>query len=275
MCICSDKNGHYITAGLELDTCFLSHVSLLIYGFVTTLLRLISCLEFLLLSVMYFCSSVGLLVLQDSVHLSPLKPSMMPEDPDLEETEYEAQETGQKESSISTNGLEGEWSKQVMEDDDEDGSHAISDTVYSPCSSMMPTPVEETQGCVDFLYQSPGRLLKELHASPEMQAELWAERQEELTREVARQSLCSQSNGTPPIQAFLHSAARLIAVASVLLLFLLVLLLVLLESDLDVSFLQDIRETPEFEQFHYEYYCPLRRWLCYKLELLTEQLWGD
>ncbi|XP_060737020.1 FERM domain-containing protein 3 isoform X2 [Tachysurus vachellii] len=217
----------------------------------------------------------GLLVLQDSVHLSPLKPSMLPEDPDLEETEYEAQETGQKESSISTNGLEGEWSKQEMEEDDEDGSHAISDTVYSPCSSMMPTPVEETQGCVDFLYQSPGRLLKELHASPEMQAELWAERQEELTREVAHQSLCSQSNGTPQIQAVLHSAARLIAVASVLLLFLLVLLLVLLESDLDVSFLQDIRETPEFEQFHYEYYCPLRRWLCYKLELLTEQLWGD
>lgn len=200
---------------------------------------------------------------------------MMPEEPELEETECEAQELGQEESSFPGTGLEEERSQKEMEEDDEDASHAISDTAYSPCSSVMPTPVEETQGGVDFLFQSPGRLLKELHASPEMQAEFWAEQQQELTQEAARQSLCSQSNGAPQIQAFLHSAARLIVVASILLLLLLVLLLVLLESDLDISFLQDIRETPEFEQFHYEYYCPLRRWLCYKLELLTEHLWGD
>lgn len=202
----------------------------------------------------------------------------MPEDPELEEMECYVQETRQEESTIPGTGLEEERSKQEVEDDDdydEDGSHAISDTAYSPCSSVMPTPVEETQDGVDFLFQSPGCLLKELHADPEIQAELWAEQQQELTREAARRSLCSQSNGTPQIRAFLHSAARLIAVASILLLLLLVLLLVLLESDLDVSFLQDIRETPEFEQFHYEYYCPLRRWLCYKLELLTEHLWGD
>ncbi|KAB5567751.1 hypothetical protein PHYPO_G00236450 [Pangasianodon hypophthalmus] len=217
----------------------------------------------------------GLLALKDSVHLSPLKPSMMPEDPELEEMECNVQETGQEDSAFPGTGLEEERSKEEEEEEDEDGSHAISDTAYSPCSSVMPTPVEETQGGVDFLFQSPGRLLKELHASPEMQAELWAERQRELTREATCQSLCSQSNGTPQIRAFLHSAARLIAVASILLLLLLVLLLVLLESDLDVSFLQDIRETPEFEQFHYEYYCPLRRWLCYELELLTENLWGD
>lgn len=213
--------------------------------------------------------------MKDSVHLSPLKPSMMPEDPELEETECLVQETGQEESAIPGTGLEEEKSNQEVEEDDEDESHAISDTAYSPCTSVMPTPVEETQGSVDFLFQSPGRLLKELHDDPEMQAELWAEQQRELTREAARQSLCSHSDDTPQIQVFLHSAARLIAVASILLLLLLVLLLVLLESDLDVSFLQDIRETPEFEQFHYEYYCPLRRWLCYKLELLTEYLWGD
>lgn len=213
--------------------------------------------------------------MKDSVHLSPLKPSMMPEDLELEETECLVQETGQEEPATPGTGLEEERSNQEVEEVDEDGSHDISDTAYSPCSSVMPTPVEETQGGVDFLFQSPGRLLKELHADPEMQAELWAEQQRELSREAIRQSLCSQSNGTSQIQAFLHSAARLIAVASMLLLLLLVLLLVLLESDLDVSFLQDIRETPEFEQFHYEYYCPLRRWLCYKLELLTEHLWGD
>lgn len=213
--------------------------------------------------------------MKDSVHLSPLKPSMTPEDPELEQMECLVQEIGQEESALPGTELEVEMSNQDLEEDDEDGTHAISDTAYSPCTSVMPTPVEETQGGVDFLFQSPGRLLKELHADPEMQAELWAVQQRELTREATCQSLCSQSNGMQQIQAFLHSAARLIAVASVLLFLLLVLLLFLLESDLDVSFLQDIRETPEFEQFHYEYYCPLRRWFCYKLELLTEHLWGD
>lgn len=224
---------------------------------------------------MFSCSSVGLLALKNSVHLSPMKPSMMPENPELEVTKCETQEMGQEESSISGTGQEEERNKVEIEEDDEDGCHAISDTAYSPCSSIMPTPVEETQAGVDFLFQSPGRLLKELHANPEIQAEIWAAQQRELIRESARQSLCSQSNGTPQIQAFLHSAARLVAVASILLLLLLVLLLVLLESDLDVSFLQDIRETPEFEQFHYEYYCPLRRWLCYKFKHLKEHLWGD
>ncbi|TSL97342.1 FERM domain-containing protein 3 [Bagarius yarrelli] len=216
----------------------------------------------------------GLLALRNSVHLSPMKPSMM-ETSDLEVTKCEIQETVEEESSIFGTGQDEERNMEEIEEDDEDRCHAISDTAYSPCSSVMPTPVEETQGGVDFLFQSPGRLLRELHANPEIQAEIWAEQQREIIQEGACSSLCSQSNGTPQIQAFLHSAVRLIAVASILLLFLLVLLLVLLESDLDVSFLQDIRETPEFEQFHYEYYCPLRRWLCYKLEHLKEYLWGD
>ena len=165
--------------------------------------------------------------------------------------------------------------EQEAEEDEETGTLTISDMVYSPCASMLPTPVEEGQGGVDFLFQSPGRLLKELHADPEMQAELQAERERELAREALRQSLCSPSSGRQQLGACIRSAARLVAVATVILLILLPLLLVLLESDLDVSFLQDIRQTPEFEQFHYEYYCPLRRWFLCKLELLMEQLWGD
>ncbi|MCJ8743220.1 hypothetical protein PDJAM_G00091310 [Pangasius djambal] len=55
--------------------------------------------------------------------------------------------------------------------------------------------------------------------------------------------------------------ARLILVMLALLFALLLLLIALTESKLDVSFLRDIRETPEFQQLHYAYFCPLRRWL--------------
>ncbi len=151
----------------------------------------------------------------------------------------------------------------------------ISDTAYSPCASMVPTPVEESQGGLDLLFQSPARMLKELHADPEMQLELQAEREREVAREAFGQSLCSPSSGRQQMQACLRSAARLVVMVTVLLMILLPLLLVLLESDLDISFLHDIRQTPEFEQFHYEYYCPLRRWFLCKLELMMEQLWGD
>ncbi|XP_062854686.1 FERM domain-containing protein 3 [Trichomycterus rosablanca] len=214
----------------------------------------------------------GLLALKDSVHLSPLKTSLTPGDTVLEEREDE--ETEEDESAISDTCLK-EMNKQKPQTDEQDGSLTISDTAYSPCVSAMPTPMEELRRGVDFLFQSPGHLLKELHDDPEMQAELRAESERELAQEAARLSLCSQSNSRPQIRAFLNSAARLVAVALVLLLLLLVLLLVLLESNLEVSFLQDIRQTPEFEQFHYEYYCPLRRWLCYKLVFLREHLWGD
>ncbi|XP_032829819.1 FERM domain-containing protein 5-like isoform X1 [Petromyzon marinus] len=37
------------------------------------------------------------------------------------------------------------------------------------------------------------------------------------------------------------------------------LLLVLLESPLDVALLRDLRRTPEFTQFHVEYFCPMQR----------------
>uniref|UniRef100_A0A8C1T124 FERM domain-containing protein 3 n=1 Tax=Cyprinus carpio TaxID=7962 RepID=A0A8C1T124_CYPCA len=178
----------------------------------------------------------------------------------------------------AVNRMKADEERREIHVDHEDEACAaltISDTAYSPCASVVPTPVEESQGGLNLLFQSPARLLKELHADPEMQLELQAERERELAREAFRQSLCSPSSGRQQMQACLLSAARLVVMATGLLVILLPLLLVLLESDLDISFLHDIRQTPEFEQFHYEYYCPLRRWFLCKLELMTEQLWGD
>uniref|UniRef100_A0A8B9RGZ0 FERM domain containing 3 n=1 Tax=Astyanax mexicanus TaxID=7994 RepID=A0A8B9RGZ0_ASTMX len=126
------------------------------------------------------------------------------------------------------NCREMERREQEAEEEQEAGSLTISDLVYSPCASMLPTPVEEGQGGVDFLFQSPGRLLRELHADPEMQAELQAERERELAREALRQSLCNPPSGRQQLSACIRSAARLLVVAALILLILLPLLLVLL-----------------------------------------------
>ena len=69
--------------------------------------------------------------------------------------------------------------------------------------------------------------------------------------------------------------ARFVAVVTGVLLVVVPTLLLLLESDIDVSFLHEIRQTPEFQQFHYEYYCPLRRWALCKIGKALEKLWSD
>lgn len=70
---------------------------------------------------------------------------------------------------------------------------------------------------------------------------------------------------TEQVNKFVLSVLRLLLVTIGLLFVLLLLLIILTESDLDIAFLRDIRQTPEFEQFHYEYFCPLRRWFACKL----------
>uniref|UniRef100_A0A673C9G3 FERM adjacent domain-containing protein n=1 Tax=Sphaeramia orbicularis TaxID=375764 RepID=A0A673C9G3_9TELE len=77
------------------------------------------------------------------------------------------------------------------------------------------------------------------------------------------------------VNACLLSVARLVAVVMGVLIVTVPTLLLLLESDIDVSFLHEIRQTPEFEQFHYEYYCPLRRWILCKISMAMENLWSD
>uniref|UniRef100_A0A671SLV2 FERM domain-containing protein n=1 Tax=Sinocyclocheilus anshuiensis TaxID=1608454 RepID=A0A671SLV2_9TELE len=211
------------------------------------------------------------------MNMEPLLPALSSsrENRDSSERENHVQDRREDEAANRTRADEEMREIHVDHEDEACAALTISDTAYSPCASMVPTPVEESQGGLDLQFQSPARLLKELHADPEMQLELQAEREREVAREVFRQSLCSPSSGRQQMQVCLRSAARLVVMATGLLMILLPLLLVLLESDLDISFLHDIRQTPEFEQFHYEYYCPLRRWILCKLELMTEQLWGD
>lgn len=48
--------------------------------------------------------------------------------------------------------------------------------------------------------------------------------------------------------------------------------IILTESDLDIAFFRDIRQTPEFEQFHYQYFCPLRRWFACKIRSVVSLL---
>lgn len=79
-----------------------------------------------------------------------------------------------------------------------------------------------------------------------------------------------RSRPSPPsdveeLNKFILSVLRLFLVTIGLLFALLLLLIMLTESDLDIAFLRDIRKTPEFQQFHFEYFCPLRRWFACKL----------
>lgn len=160
----------------------------------------------------------------------------------------------------------------------------------SPCASMLPTPIDDSQHGVDLLFsppvQSPARMLRELHADPEIQARLEAEQERDRAYERARLAgrahaggilsgglrlLCSNER----VNTCLLSVARFVAVVMGILLVTVPTLLLLLESDIDVSFLHEIRQTPEFEQFHYEYYCPLRRWILCKISMAMENLWSD
>lgn len=155
---------------------------------------------------------------------------------------------------------------------------------------MLPTPVDDSQGGVDLLFsssiQSPARLLRELHSDPDIQAQLEAERERDRAYERARLAAGGQGGGVlssslrllssnERVNTCVLSLARLVAVVTGVLLVTVPTLLLLLESDIDVSFLHEIRQTPEFEQFHYEYYCPLRRWILCTISMVMENLWSD
>lgn len=155
---------------------------------------------------------------------------------------------------------------------------------------MLPTPIDDSQGGVDLLFsspvQSPAKMLRELHADPEIQARLEAERERDRAYERTRQATRGHAGGVlssslrllssnERVNACLLSLARFVAMVMGILLVTVPTLLLLLESDIDVSFLHEIRQTPEFEQFHYEYYCPLRRWVLCKISMAMENLWSD
>ncbi|XP_033467145.1 FERM domain-containing protein 3 isoform X2 [Epinephelus lanceolatus] len=239
----------------------------------------------------------GVVAVKDSVPLSPLKPSAAPAD-----TEQQSNEGGNSalgtdlqapRVSMETSNLRPQTPKaedEVEEDDEASGPLTISELVYSPCASMLPTPVDDSQGGVDLLFsspvQSPARLLRELHADPDIQAQLEAERERDRAYERTRLAARSQMGGVltsslrllssnERVNACVLSVARFVAVVMGVLLVTVPTLLLLLESDIDVSFLHEIRQTPEFEQFHYEYYCPLRRWILCRISMAMENLWSD
>ncbi|XP_062237764.1 FERM domain-containing protein 3 isoform X2 [Platichthys flesus] len=217
----------------------------------------------------------GVVAVKDSVPLSPLKPSAPPR------------------VSMETSTLRPQTPKaedEAQEDDGAGGPLTISELVYSPCASMLSTPVDDSQGGVDLLFsspvQSPARMLRELHADPDIQAQLEAERERDRVYERTRLATRSRMGGVltsslrllssnERVNACVLSVARFVAVVMGVLLVTVPTLLLLLESDIDVSFLHEIRQTPEFDQFHYEYYCPFRRWILCKISMAMENLWSD
>ncbi|KAM9742878.1 FERM domain-containing protein 3 isoform 2-T2 [Menidia menidia] len=238
----------------------------------------------------------AVVAVRDPVHLSPLKPSAAHAD-----TEQQSAENGNPLSSdlqhphvsTETSNLRPQTPQTedgLEEDDQAGGALTISELSYSPCASMVPTPVDDSQGGVDLLFsspvQSPARLLRELHADPDIQAQLEAERERdrayERTRLASRSLMSDVLTGSlrllssnERVNACVLSVARFVAVVMGVLLVTVPTLLLLLESDIDVSFLHEIRQTPEFEQFHFEYYCPLRRWILCKISMAMENLWSD
>ncbi|KAM8886364.1 FERM domain-containing protein 3 isoform 2-T2 [Spinachia spinachia] len=238
----------------------------------------------------------GVVAVKDSVPLSPLKPAA-PADTQQQSNEGRTSASGSDlqptRVSMENSSLRPQTPKAedgVVEDDEAGGSLTISELVYSPCASMLPTPVDESQGGVDLLFsspvQSPARMLRELHADPDIQAQLEAVREQDRAYERTRMAAAGGMGGVltsslrllssnERFNACVLSAARFVAVVMGILLVTVPTLLLLLESDIDVSFLHEIRQTPEFEQFHYEYYCPLRRWILCRISMAMENIWSD
>ncbi|XP_035252088.1 FERM domain-containing protein 5 isoform X1 [Anguilla anguilla] len=148
--------------------------------------------------------------------------------------------------------------------DGAEGPSVISDEAYSPSDSVLPTPVAEHGGLELALARqnngAPCSIEEELEAGTP--AGGGGEPGADGRGGAGARSEAEQVN------KFVLSVLRLLLVTVGLLFVLLLLLIVLTESDIDVAFLRDIRQTPEFEQFHYEYFCPLRRWFACKFSWL-------
>uniref|UniRef100_A0A671RUW5 FERM domain containing 5 n=2 Tax=Sinocyclocheilus anshuiensis TaxID=1608454 RepID=A0A671RUW5_9TELE len=187
-------------------------------------------------------TALGLESLRDSAHSTPVR-SMSHGDAFIPRSRSQATDSG-------------------------DGTAVISDETYSPSDSVLPTPVAEHS-----LEMAVSRQINGAPCSIEEEkeseagtptvgdmAELGAD-----SRAVGPVQSAGALSETEQVNKFVLSVLRLLLVTIGLLFVLLLLLIILTESDLDIAFLRDIRQTPEFEQFHYEYFCPLRRWFACKL----------
>lgn len=143
----------------------------------------------------------------------------------------------------------------------------ISDEAYSPSDSVLPTPVADHSMELSVSRQINGAPCsieeeKESEAGTPLQEEKGDFGAEGKSGQEGSDSALSE---VEQVNKFVLSVLRLLLVTIGLLFVLLLLLIILTESDLDIAFLSDIRQTPEFEQFHFEYFCPLRRWFACKL----------
>ncbi|NWY04937.1 FRMD5 protein, partial [Nothoprocta ornata] len=147
----------------------------------------------------------------------------------------------------------------------------IADENYSPADSVLPTPVAEHS--LELLL-----LARHLNGAPcSIEEEKEAEASTPTAAEAAeppgpRALGPGGAAQAPQVNKFVLSVLRLLLVTVGLLFVLLLLLIVLTESDLDTAFFRDIRQTPEFEQFHYQYFCPLRRWFACKIRAVVSLL---
>ncbi|XP_015274773.1 PREDICTED: FERM domain-containing protein 3 [Gekko japonicus] len=153
----------------------------------------------------------------------------------------------------------------------------ISELVYNPSSSLLPTPVNDEE--IDLLFQTSPRAENEKEDTDSFE-ELEADEnafliaEEEELKEARKALRCSYDFllGSIKVNAVVKSFSRLLLVGLGILLVVFPLLLLLLESDVDISFLHEIRQTPEFQQFHVEYYCPLRQWVACKINFISHLL---
>lgn len=151
--------------------------------------------------------------------------------------------------------------------DSSDGLAVISDQAYSPSDSVLPTP-EHTTDPSRYINGTPCSIEEER----ESEAGTPTEPESPALAAEAVEETESVLSDVEKVNKFVLSVLRLLLVTVSLLLMLLLLLIVLTESDLDIAFLRDIRQTPEFQQFHFEYFCPLRRWAACKLRWMGSLL---
>ncbi|CAL1595431.1 unnamed protein product [Knipowitschia caucasica] len=153
---------------------------------------------------------------------------------------------------------------------DGDGLAVISDQTYSPSESVLPTPVtdQSSDPCAP-------RLVNGAPCSIEEERESEAGTPTTAEAPVLEEEPPRALTDVEQANKFVLSVLRLLLVTLSLLLVLLLLLIILTESDLDITFLRDIRQTPEFQQFHFEYFCPLRRWAACQLRWVGSLLIKD
>ncbi|NWS74284.1 FRMD5 protein, partial [Crotophaga sulcirostris] len=152
----------------------------------------------------------------------------------------------------------------------------IADENYSPADSVLPTPVAEHSLELMLLSRQVNGAPCSIEEEKESEAGTPAAGEAEDAGSELR-ALCPGVGSLGAAQAeqvnkFVLSVLRLLLVTVGLLFVLLLLLIVLTESDLDTAFFRDIRQTPEFEQFHYQYFCPLRRWFACKVRAVVSLL---